>query len=264
MLITRCDGQDPRSMSTDIIVSYDGTSNDDDALALGRMLARGGASLALAYVRHSREFDPRREELAQHDAERRLEQGAAGLGDATLPRHIVVSASTWEGLADLAAAEGASVIVFGSDYRTPPGSVAPGTTAQHLLEGGSVAIAVAPAGLRAEREATIRSVSVSPDESDPAARDTATALAERLGAELAEDGASAADLIVIGSQPGAPSGRIRSADPLGRGLTRRAGRCCSCPLGVRSRCSSTVPCCERDPFIPMSRTPDLTLDRRPC
>ena len=67
-------------MSTDIIVSYDGTSNDDDALALGRMLAAGGASLALAYVRHSREFDPRREELAQHDAERRLEQGAAWLG----------------------------------------------------------------------------------------------------------------------------------------------------------------------------------------
>ena len=133
-------------MTTDIIVSYDGTSNDDDALALGRMLAKTGASLALAYVRHSREFDPRREELAQHDAERRLAQGAAWLGDPELPQHIVVNASTWEGLAALAASEGASVIVFGSDYRTPPGNVVPGTTAQHLLEGGPVAIAVAPAG----------------------------------------------------------------------------------------------------------------------
>ena len=31
-----------------IIVSYDGTSNDRDALALGRLLAAAGASLALA------------------------------------------------------------------------------------------------------------------------------------------------------------------------------------------------------------------------
>ena len=66
-------------MSTKIIVSYDGTPNDDDALALGKMLAKSGATLALAYVRHTREFDPRREELAQHDAEQRLEQGAAWL-----------------------------------------------------------------------------------------------------------------------------------------------------------------------------------------
>ena len=86
-------------MSTEMIVSYDGTSNDDDALALGKLLADAGATLALAYVRHSREFDPRREELAQHDAQRRLEQGAAWLGDPEIPRHVVVSASTGEGLA---------------------------------------------------------------------------------------------------------------------------------------------------------------------
>ena len=66
-------------MATNLIVSYDGTPNDDDALALGKLLARTGATLELAYIRHSREFDPRREELAQHDAERRLEQGAAWL-----------------------------------------------------------------------------------------------------------------------------------------------------------------------------------------
>src|SRR5437763_7964487 len=108
-------------MSPTIIVSYDGTPNDDDALALGKMLAQSGASLALAYVRHSREFDPRREELAQHDAERRLQHGASWLGDPQTPQHIVVSASTGEGLANLAESEDASIIVFGSDYRTPPG-----------------------------------------------------------------------------------------------------------------------------------------------
>ncbi len=194
-------------MATEIIVSYDGTSNDDDALALGRMLAKTGASLALAYVRHSREFDPRREELAQHDAERRLAQGAAWLGDGDIPQHIVVNASTWEGLAALAAAEGASVIVFGSDYRTPPGNVAPGTTAQHLLEGGPVAIAVAPAGLRTQSEPRINAISLGPGEADPAAQQTAAGLAEKLGASVGTDPADA-DLIVVGSQPGAGQGRI--------------------------------------------------------
>jgi nucleotide-binding universal stress UspA family protein len=194
-------------MSTDIIVSYDGTSNDDDALALGRMLAKTGASLALAYVRHSREFDPRREELAQHDAERRLQQGAAWLGDTELPQHIVVNASTWEGLAALAASEGASVIVFGSDYRTPPGNVVPGTTAQHLLEGGPVAIAVAPAGLRTAADAAISSISVGSGDADPAAQETASKLADKLGASVGGD-AAGTELIVVGSQSGAGAGRI--------------------------------------------------------
>ena len=40
-------------MATKIIVSYDGTANDTDALALGRLLARAGGSLELAYVRHA-------------------------------------------------------------------------------------------------------------------------------------------------------------------------------------------------------------------
>src|SRR5947209_685204 len=145
-------------MSTDIIVSYDGTPNDDDALALGRILGQGGHSLALAYVRHSREFDPRREEVAAHDAQRRLESGANMLGDPGVERYVVVHPSTWVGLAELAGQTGASVIVFGSDYRTPPGRVSPGTTAQHLLEGGPVGVAVAPAGLRADPTATINTI----------------------------------------------------------------------------------------------------------
>ena len=52
-----------------VIVSYDGTVNDDDGLALARMLAGAGATLALAYVRHSREYDLRREEIAASTVE---------------------------------------------------------------------------------------------------------------------------------------------------------------------------------------------------
>ncbi|MBO0769713.1 MAG: hypothetical protein J2O48_13600, partial [Solirubrobacterales bacterium] len=63
-------------MAANVIVSYDGTPNDDDALALGLALTDDSSTLALAYVRHAREFDPRREQLAQHDAERRLRAGS--------------------------------------------------------------------------------------------------------------------------------------------------------------------------------------------
>ncbi|MBV9605867.1 MAG: universal stress protein [Solirubrobacterales bacterium] len=198
-------------MSSDLIVSYDGTPNDDDALALGKLLVQSGASLSLAYIRHSREFDPRREELAQHDAERRLEQGAAWLGDAAIPRHVVFSGSTGVGLEQLAEAEQASVIVFGSDYRTPPGRAEPGTSAQRLLEGGSVAIAVAAAGLRTRADAGIAAIAVAAPDGDRAAQQSAEALAAKLGArivDLTPPGAAAIDLIVVGSQPNSGSRRI--------------------------------------------------------
>jgi nucleotide-binding universal stress UspA family protein len=198
----------PKPMSTNIIVSYDGTPNDDDALALGKALARGGATIALAYVRHSREFDPRREELANHDAQRRLESGATWLGDPDIPRHIVISASTGEGLAQLAQAEGASVIVFGSDYRTPPGRAEPGQTAQYLLEGGSVAIAVAQAGLRTDPDVAIKSISTAGSDEDDAAQRTAASLAQQLGATNLGNGAAPADVIIVASQVGGPDRRI--------------------------------------------------------
>ena len=195
-------------MSADLIISYDGTPNDDDALALGKLLAGTGATLALAYIRHSREFDPRREELAQHDAERRLEQGVAWLGDPGIPRHVVFSGSTGEGLEQLAEAEDASVIVFGSDYRTPPGRAEPGTSAQRLLEGGTVAIAVAAAGLRTQTDGGIGSIGVVSANGDTSARESAEVLSAKLGATIVELGPPSIDLIVVGSQPNDSSRRI--------------------------------------------------------
>ena len=136
-------------MSTDIIVSYDGTPNDDDALALARY-PRADRSLARARCTSATPPSsiPRREQLAQHDAERRLEQGAALLGDArhTTPRGRQRPRPARDSRDS--PSEGATVIVFGSDYRTAPGHAEPGISAQRLLEGGPIAIAVAPAGLR--------------------------------------------------------------------------------------------------------------------
>lgn len=195
-------------MPARLIVSYDGTTNDDDALALGSMLAGAGSTLALAYVRHSREYDPAREEIAEHDAQRRLEHGTSWLGDPDVQRHVVLDPSTGAGLGRLAAAEQASAVVFGSDYRTPPGRVEPGGAAQVLLSEGMVAVAVARAGLRLDGHGRIATISVSPSEDDSAAQQTAASLAETIGAELipAEDGT--ADLIVVGSSPTAQPGRV--------------------------------------------------------
>lgn len=196
-------------MALTAIISYDGTENDDDALALGKMLAPAGFTLALAYVRHSREFDPGREELAQHDAEQRLDRGAALLNDPNVPRHVVVGASTGERLGELASGEGASLVIFGSDYRTSPGHVEPGRSAQYLLDGGSVAVAIATAGLRTQIDEPIRSIAVPiAGVVNDVARQTARALADKLGASVVDSATEPVQLIVVGSQPAASPGHI--------------------------------------------------------
>ena len=169
---------------------------------------RPDSSVALAYVRHSKEFDPRREEVAQFDAEQRLERGAALIG-IPVTKHVVVGASTGDVLGELAQKQGASIIVFGSDYRTPLGRAEPGTSAQRLLENGTVAIAVAAAGLRAKPEGSIQAIAVpfaGPINDD--ARATAPALANKLGADVVDASADSIDLIVVGSQQGAPKGHV--------------------------------------------------------
>ena len=220
-------------MSAEILVSYDGTPNDDDALALGRALAAGGASLALAYVRHSREFDPAREELAGHDAQRRLDGGRALLEDPDVATHVVFSASTDGGLEQLAADQGAKVIVFGSDYRTTPGWAEPGNTAQRLLEGAPVAVAVAQAGLRARLGARISSVAVAPVDAPGLASVAGQELAAHLGAELVSNG-SRADLIVVASPLGGRPGRLSLSGAARAALNSARGSVLVLPTGASS------------------------------
>src|ERR1039457_4288511 len=68
--------QQGTTMQTHVIISYDGTDNDHDALALGRILGDAGARVSLAYVRHSTEADAAAEQAAQEEAQGRLERGA--------------------------------------------------------------------------------------------------------------------------------------------------------------------------------------------
>jgi nucleotide-binding universal stress UspA family protein len=173
---------------TTIIVSYDGTSNDRDALALGALLRRAGASLELAYVSHLHEPEPD--------------------SPTDVPFHVVDNPSTAVGLRELAVSRGAQMIVFGSEYRTAPGHVDPQATAKRLLDGGPVALALAPAGFAERngyRPVTIAAIS---EDGDPCARETAESLAHALGAELAAEPSRDAGLLVVGSKAGAVTGRV--------------------------------------------------------
>jgi nucleotide-binding universal stress UspA family protein len=195
-------------MATKAIISYDGTDNDRDALALGKLLGEAGAALELAYVRHSTEAEPDREALAQADAEALLTEGANSLGSPDLPRHVVLSASTGEGLSQLAVEEDADLVVFGSEYRTPQGNLQPGTSAQRMLEGGPVAVAIAPAGVFNGIGLSVKTIGAIVEVGDRGALETAASLADKLGAQVVDKADSSVDLLVVGSQQLAAPGRV--------------------------------------------------------
>jgi nucleotide-binding universal stress UspA family protein len=194
-------------MTPKIIVSYDDTANDRDALALGRLLAYSGADLSLAYVRHTQEPARHAEAAEERRAEELLERGASLIGAPDLPRHVVFHASTGEGLLELAAREHADVVVFGSDYRTAAGAVIPQPSAERMLSGGHVAVAIAPADLRSRSSVSVARIGVLAD-GDDAPELTARTLASALGASVTNHEEEPVDMLVVGSREGTPTGRV--------------------------------------------------------
>jgi nucleotide-binding universal stress UspA family protein len=193
-------------MPAKIIVSYDGTANEQDAIALGRLLAGAGAHVGLAYVRHSPETDSDREAIAEAEAQEILDRGVQLLGDQNASRHVVTDRSTPNGLATLAEREGADVIVFCSDSHTAKGHVSIGNSAERLIEGGRTAVAIAPVGF-ADSAAPIRQI-VAIGDSEGGAGQTAEGLAGVLGASVAPVVNDESDLLVIDSRPEAETGRV--------------------------------------------------------
>jgi nucleotide-binding universal stress UspA family protein len=195
-------------MAPKIIISYDNTDNDRDALALGRLLGYSGADLSLAYVRHFPEEESEQEALERRHAEELLEQGARLTGAPDLKRHVVFNPSTGQGLLELATREGADVVVFGSDYRTTPGTVTPQQSAQRLMTGGPVAVAIAPADFRSRSAVRISHVGLLDEDGDEAAEETARSLASALDATVEDPDDVRVDLLVVGSRTGTPNGRV--------------------------------------------------------
>jgi hypothetical protein len=181
-------------MSLTTIVSYDGTAGDRDALGLARVFANIGADTVLAYVAHT---------VGDHSAaQQMLDAGAAELGGAQT--RIIVNASTSEGLKQVALAEGAGLIVFGSEYRTPANRVGFQKSASQLLDGGRIAIAIAPAGYV---ERPVANIGLIAELDDHGAIDTAHQIAEHFGSTVS-DGLSGADMLIFGSRAAAGEGRV--------------------------------------------------------
>ncbi|HXA53893.1 MAG TPA: universal stress protein [Solirubrobacteraceae bacterium] len=229
-------------MSAKIIVSYDGTNNEDDAVALGRVFARAGAEVALAYVRHTQEPEPDREVLAEREAEALLARGVELLGVPGAAQHVVADRSTPEGLRALAEREGADAIVFCSDSHTAPRHVTVGNSAQRLLDGGRFAIAIAGAGLANVEGEPVQRIAVTDDPTDPSAQSTAQALAQALGASVApatpgHDG----DLVVLGSRPEAGQGQVALSAASLNLIEDDAGAVLVVPRGVTLSFGVTAP-----------------------
>jgi hypothetical protein len=189
-------------MATKVIVSYDGTANEDDAIAFGSLLARAGAEVSLGYVRHTDAA------VSDEEAQEVLDRGAAHFEGTFASRHAVTDRSTPEGLQALAGQIGAQVVVFCSDSHTAPGHVTIGNSAERLLEGGSVAVGIAPAGLAESRAAVRRIVAVGEAGGAGGGQATAQALASALGAEVVPVVDDTADLLLIDSRADAEPGRV--------------------------------------------------------
>jgi nucleotide-binding universal stress UspA family protein len=188
---------------TSIIVSYDGTANENDAIAYGSLLARAGAEVHLGYVRHSEQL------VGDEEANELLARGTALFGGRLAGAHTVTNRSTPEGLAGLAKQIGAEVVVFCSDSHTAPGHISIDNSAQRLLEGGPVAVAIAPAGLADVANSGVqRIVAVGEAGGDDSAQATAQALAGALGAEVVPVADETTDLLVIDSRRDATPGRV--------------------------------------------------------
>lgn len=194
-------------MAPKAIISYDGTANDQDALMLGRLLADAGTTLQLAYVRHDSAEEPGGCGPEDTESARLLDAGALALGDPDLERLVVRHASTAEGLRQLAERERADILVFGSDYRTAPGHVNPQRSAQRLLEGGPVAIAIAPARFAHGPAAPFGRIGLLASPGDLEAHMTAANLSEVFGSRLTRD-EPYVDLLVVGSRPEAEEGLV--------------------------------------------------------
>ena len=137
-------------------------------------------------------------------------------------------------LGELAAELAASLIVFGSDYRTPPSHAEPGTSAQRLIDGGTVAIAVAAAGQRTNR--TTRSGrSRSRSRARQRRRAGDRQLARRpTRRDVVDASLEGIDLIVVGLSAGGTRDTLSSPATSAPSSTAPAVRCSRCRRALRS------------------------------
>jgi nucleotide-binding universal stress UspA family protein len=176
---------------SEIIIGVDGTERGEDAVVFGRQLAAfAGARLVLANVFPYEDVRSRATSRAYRDA---LREDSEAVLEAVRERYglqasirELAGTSPAHALHDLAAADGAALVVVGSSHVGRARRVLPGSTGERLLHGSPCAIAVVPTGYRETEHAAPKRIGVGFDGSGEAAAALhgAAALARALGADL--------------------------------------------------------------------------------
>jgi nucleotide-binding universal stress UspA family protein len=156
-----------------IIVGIHESDRSKDAVALAAQLARGShAELVLVNAfpyddAPGRAANPAYRESLREEAQAGLKRLAEGLPEPAEARlRAVAGTSPAKAIQEVAAEEGASLVVIGSSHRSGVGRVLAGTTAERLLHGAPCPVAVAPKGFRNQDPHGFETVGVAYDGSE--------------------------------------------------------------------------------------------------
>jgi nucleotide-binding universal stress UspA family protein len=94
-------------------------------------------------------------------------------------------------------------------------------------------VAIAPANYRGQRDTAIRTIGVI--DGDPAARQTANEIADRLGAAVVSAPAGKIDLLVVASRPEAKQGRVMISSTAWRAIDETTAPVLVVPRGTPIR-----------------------------
>jgi nucleotide-binding universal stress UspA family protein len=171
-------------MRPKIVIAYDGTSEADDGLVLGRLLAElRDAELLVARVLPESDSTEATQRAMQHWFRATLgetrEAAASLLGDRPFELWPVFGMPVAAGIDALAADQGAELIVFGSPQHGRLARLLLGNAASAACEGAPCAVAVAPDRYRRRRHVSPPVIGVAYDGSAEAsaALDAGVALA---------------------------------------------------------------------------------------
>jgi nucleotide-binding universal stress UspA family protein len=180
-------------MTAAIVVGFDGSDHADDALELGRMLARiDGAELVVACAYPDDPFGESATavEIAKQmrdDAEATLARARERVGAGErVDCRAIAGASPAHALHALAQEVGAETIVVGATHHGTALRLLAGSTPEHVLDGSPCPVAVAPEGFARQHPGVPRQIGVAYDGSPESERalEVAAELARRSGARL--------------------------------------------------------------------------------
>jgi nucleotide-binding universal stress UspA family protein len=177
-------------MSRSMIIGYDGSSESEDALALGRLLAETLAAtpLVVSVLRYPDHLMTAADLEAAIGAfsEPLFERAHERLAGLDVETQAVANDSAAHSLQVTAEEEDPVLMVIGSTHRGPIGRVLLGSVGEGMLSGAPCPIAVAPHGYAERPEPALRRVAVAFDGSGDAshALTAAIGIAERVHAKL--------------------------------------------------------------------------------